>query len=146
MEMNEGMLERPPSVPALPVVSPQPPPAHLSNGTASTSSFMMSPLSEPRMTPTFAPTTYPAHQHHSHLHHQPPLLSLASSWPGSNGDSLQLLATAAHMRSSSEEERSSSPEPSPVPITEVSGMSLFGHQTWLQLQFEKIILWNCVSN
>ena len=127
MEMNDDMVDRPPSVPALPTAPPQPPPAHISNGAASTSSFMMSPLSEPRMTPTFAPTTYPAHPHHNHLHHhQPPLLSLASGWPGSStggGDSLQLLATAAHMRSSSEEERSSSPEPSPLPVTEVSGTS-----------------------
>ena len=103
-------------IPAASVI-PQPPPAHLSNGAASTSSFMMSPLSEPRLTPTFAPTPYHTHHHHHHLQqHQQPLLSLASSWPA--GDSLHLLATAAHMRSSSEEEeRSSSAEPSPLPET-----------------------------
>jgi hypothetical protein len=96
---------------------PQPPPAHLSNGPASTSSFMMSPLSEPRLTPTFAQTGY------LHQHHQPqPLLTVASPWPGS--DSLHLLATAAHMRSSSEEEeRSSSAEPSPLPLQETIGHS-----------------------
>jgi hypothetical protein len=111
MEMKDDIPEISSGMPVLPSVSPQPPPAHLSHATVSTSSFMMSPLSEPRLTPTFAPTTYPAHQ-------QPPLLSLASSWQA--GDSLQLLATAAHMRSSSEEEeRSSSPEPSPLP--EASG-------------------------
>ncbi len=96
-------------------VLPQPPPAHLSNGPASTtSSFMMSPLSEPRLTPTFAQTSY--------LHHQQPHLSVAGTWPA--GDSLHLLATAAHMRSSSEEEeRSSSAEPSPLPLQEASGHS-----------------------
>lgn len=99
-------------------ILPQPPPAHLSNGPASTSSFMMSPLSEPRLTPTFAQTSYLHHPHH----HQQPHLSMASTWPA--GDSLHLLATAAHMRSSSEEgERSSSAEPSPLPLQETSGHS-----------------------
>jgi hypothetical protein len=124
MDMKEDNRESSMDIAEAPVI-PQPPPAHLSNGAASTSSFMMSPLSEPRMTPTFAPTPYHAHPHHHQTHHhhhhphhhqQQPLLSLTSPWPA--GDSLHLLATAAHMRSSSEEEeRSSSAEPSPLPET-----------------------------
>ena len=80
-------------------ILPQPPPAHLSNGAASGSSILMSPLSEPRLTPTFAQTSYL----HHHRHHRPrPLLPLASTWPP--GDRLNLLATAARLRSSSDEE------------------------------------------
>ena len=111
MDMKENLNDNSMDIPMASVI-PQPPPAHLGN---STSSFMMSPMSEPRMTPTFATSFH--HHHHHHHHSQPPaLLTLAGTWPSS--DSLQLLATAAHMRSSSEEEeRSSSAEPSPLPAT-----------------------------
>jgi len=81
-------------------ILPQPPPAHLNNGAASSSSILMSPLSEPRLTPTSAQTSY---LHHQHRHQRPqPLLPLSSTWPGSY--SFNLLTTAARKRSSSEEE------------------------------------------
>ena len=79
-------------------ILPQPPPAHLNTGAASSSSILMSPLTEPRLTPTSPKTSY---LHHQHRYQRPrPLLPLTSTWSGS----LNLLATAAHTRSSSDEE------------------------------------------
>ena len=94
-------------------ILPRPPPAHLSNGAASSSSILLSPLSQPRLTPTFDQTSY-LHQ----CRHHRPLLSLESTWPGVS-DSLNLLATAARMRSSSDEEE----EPVPLSLRETLGHS-----------------------
>lgn len=106
MDMKTEMPEDIHDYPLLPNRDHPPPAHHHSNA-----SFMMSPLSEPRLTPTFPPLSYSSQTH----------MPLAP-WPGA--ESLHLLATAAHMRLSSEEEdRSSSAEPSPQPMGEASGHS-----------------------
>ena len=109
--MNEEMSDE---NAALDII-PRPQPAHLSNGAASSSSILMSPLSEPRLTPTFDQTSY---LHHRCQHR--PLLSLESTWPGAS-DSLNLLATAARTRSSSDDEEEE--EPVPLSLRETLGHS-----------------------